>query len=79
MITLSIIGGFALWLLGAVLVWEWIRGQDAADELTASTWFLWLPFVLAYCVLAYCVGLAHDAIAYSVRLAHRHTFGRWRR
>lgn len=68
MITLSIVGGFALWLLGAVLVWEWIRGQDTADELTASTWFIWLPFVLAYCVLAY-----------SVRLAHRHTFGRWRR
>lgn len=69
MITLSIIGGFALWLLGAVLVWEWLLDErDTTDEIIASTWFLWFPFVLLYCVLAY-----------SVRFAHHYTFGRWRK
>lgn len=69
MITLSIIGGFALWLLGAVLVWEWLLDErDTTDELTASTWFLWFPFVLLYCVLVH-----------SVRFAHHYTFGRWRK
>lgn len=72
MITLSIIGGFALWFLGAAFAYEALEMEDSPDSLwgwfLVLIWVLWVPPV--------CIMLGACSI---IAELHYFTFGRWRR